>query len=554
MSKPSLIGPTPGASTPADLKRSHDRSRGLPDDLLRAASLRLGVMSLLVAALWVVGEVAGHLAAHVLDPGNSRWLHVGLSEGVAIVAVIMSLALFAYTRTGERSPRFVLDLGLMYMVATSFAIALVFHIDGVSPMVAVSPEISWVGAVILMFAAIIPTRPRKMLVAGLVAASMNPVAMLISKARGQMDFGPSSRVILMHYPDFILVGAAVVIAGVVSRLGQQVSKARELGSYRLGDLLGRGGMGEVYKATHRMLARPAAIKLIRTEMLGAVDDEAAKLAVTRFRREAEAAAQLRSQHTVELYDFGVTHDGTLYLVMEFLDGMDLETLVRQNGPLSAGRVIYILRQVCESLEEAHTRGLVHRDIKPANIHLGMVGLRHDFVKVLDFGLVKEVSNVSVESSMATIPGQMALGTPAYMAPEMALGEAVDGRADIYAVGCVAYYLLTGQLVFEADKAFQMIAKHLQSAPVPPSARTDQTISPELERLILKCLAKAPGDRPQSATQLAESLEWIATDRWGEDEAREWWAVHRPPEPPAGASPTNDSLGVESPVLLTVVDR
>lgn len=511
-------------------------------------------MSLLVAALWVVGEVAGHLAAHVLDPGNSRWLHVGLSEGVAIVAVIMSLALFAYTRTGERSPRFVLDLGLMYMVATSFAIALVFHIDGVSPMVAVSPEISWVGAVILMFAAIIPTRPRKMLVAGLVAASMNPVAMLISKARGQMDFGPSSRVILMHYPDFILVGAAVVIAGVVSRLGQQVSKARELGSYRLGDLLGRGGMGEVYKATHRMLARPAAIKLIRTEMLGAVDDEAAKLAVTRFRREAEAAAQLRSQHTVELYDFGVTHDGTLYLVMEFLDGMDLETLVRQNGPLSAGRVIYILRQVCESLEEAHTRGLVHRDIKPANIHLGMVGLRHDFVKVLDFGLVKEVSNVSVESSMATIPGQMALGTPAYMAPEMALGEAVDGRADIYAVGCVAYYLLTGQLVFEADKAFQMIAKHLQSAPVPPSARTDQTISPELERLILKCLAKAPGDRPQSATQLAESLEWIATDRWGEDEAREWWAVHRPPEPPAGASPTNDSLGVESPVLLTVVDR
>lgn len=554
MSKPSLIGPTPGASTPADLKRSHDRSRGLPDDLLRAASLRLGVMSLLVAALWVVGEVAGHLAAHVLDPGNSRWLHVGLSEGVAIVAVIMSLALFAYTRTGERSPRFVLDLGLMYMVATSFAIALVFHIDGVSPMVAVSPEISWVGAVILMFAAIIPTRPRKMFVAGLIAASMNPAAMLISKARGQMDFGPSSRVILMHYPDFILVGAAVVIAGVVSRLGQQVSKARELGSYRLGDLLGRGGMGEVYKATHRMLARPAAIKLIRTEMLGAVDDEAAKLAVTRFRREAEAAAQLRSQHTVELYDFGVTHDGTLYLVMEFLDGMDLETLVRQNGPLSAGRVIYILRQVCESLEEAHTRGLVHRDIKPANIHLGMVGLRHDFVKVLDFGLVKEVSNVSVESSMATIPGQMALGTPAYMAPEMALGEAVDGRADIYAVGCVAYYLLTGQLVFEADKAFQMIAKHLQSAPVPPSARTDQTISPELERLILKCLAKAPGDRPQSATQLAESLEWIATDRWGEDEAREWWAVHRPPEPPAGASPTNDSLGVESPVLLTVVDR
>jgi eukaryotic-like serine/threonine-protein kinase len=358
----------------------------------------------------------------------------------------------------------------------------------------------------------------------------------------------------MHYPDYILVGAAVVIAGVVTKLGQQVTKARAMGSYQLGELLGRGGMGEVYKATHRMLARPAAIKLIRTEMLGAVDEEAAKLAVTRFRREAEAAANLRSQHTVELYDFGVTEDGTLYLVMEFLDGMDLETLVRQNGPLPAGRVIHILRQVCDSLEEAHSLGLVHRDIKPANIHLGTVGLRHDFVKVLDFGLVKEVSNVSVETSMATIPGQMALGTPAYMAPEMALGEAVDGRADIYALGCVAYYLITGQLVFEAEKAFQMIAKHLQTEPVPPSERTEQTISPELERLILKCLAKAPTDRPQSAAQLADALDWIPADAWGEEQARDWWAAHRTPEQPASTSSPVSPLGVESPSLLTILQR
>jgi serine/threonine-protein kinase len=295
-----------------------------------------------------------------------------------------------------------------------------------------------------------------------------------------------------------------------------------MGSYQLGELLGRGGMGEVYKATHRMLARPAAIKLIRTETLGGVDEETARLSVTRFRREAEAAANLRSQHTVELYDFGVTQDGTLYLVMEFLDGMDLETLVREKGPLPAGRVIHILRQVCDSLEEAHTLGLVHRDIKPANIHLGQVGLRHDFVKVLDFGLVKEVSSVSVEHSLATIPGQMALGTPAYMAPEMALGEPVDGRADIYALGCVAYYLLTGRLVFEAEKAFQMIAKHLQSPPVPPSERTDRPVAPDLERLILKCLAKSPGDRPQSAAKLREALEWIATEGWGEEQATEWW--------------------------------
>jgi serine/threonine-protein kinase len=488
----------------------------------------------------------------VLYPNSSRWLTFDIGDGIALVSVLLSVALFAYTRRrANRDPRFVLDLGLVYLVATAFALALIFHLTGLPGSgAAVLPEISWVGAILLMFAAIVPTPPRKMLTAGLIAASMNPIAMLIAKARGQWDFGPASMALLMHYPDYILVGAAVVIAGVVTKLGQQVTKAREMGSYQLGELLGRGGMGEVYKATHRMLARPAAIKLIRTEMLGAVDDEAAKLAVTRFRREAEAAANLRSQHTVELYDFGVTEDGTLYLVMEFLDGMDLESLVRETGPLPAGRVIHILRQVCDSLEEAHSRGLVHRDIKPANIHLGLVGLHHDFVKVLDFGLVKEVSSMSPETSMATIPGQMALGTPAYMAPEMALGEPVDGRADIYALGCVAYYLLTGHLVFEAEKAFQMIAKHLQTTPVPPSQRTDQPVSPQLEDLILKCLAKDAKHRPQSAHELAAALARVLVEAWGEEDARHWWMTRRSVEQLASASTVANSVGIDSPALST----
>jgi eukaryotic-like serine/threonine-protein kinase len=511
----------PPQSTPADLTRSGGRARELPDDLLRAASLRLGIMSLLFAVLWIVGLAAGHLAARALYPNSQLWKTIDVTDVIGLASAILSLALFVYTRRGERDPRFILDLGLWFLVFTAFAIGLVFHL-GPAGGGSVLPEISWIGAVVLMFAAMVPTTPRKMLLAGLIAVSMNPIAMLISRAQGKWHFEPWSRVLLMHYPDYILVGAAVVITHVMTKLGQQVSKAREMGSYQLGELLGRGGMGEVYKATHRMLARPAAIKLIRTEMLGAVDTEAAKLASTRFRREAEAAANLRSQHTVELYDFGVTEDGTLYLVMEFLDGMDLETIVRENGPLTTGRVIHILRQVCDSLEEAHSLGLVHRDIKPANIHLGRVGLRHDFVKVLDFGLVKEVSSVSVETSLATVPGQMALGTPAYMAPEMALGEPVDGRADIYALGCVAYYLITGQLVFEAEKAFQMIAKHLQATPIPPSQRTDHPVSQEMERLILKCLAKDAKDRPQGAAQLAQALDWIPADVWGEEEAQRWW--------------------------------
>jgi len=513
-------------STPADLKRSHGRGRDLPDDLLRAASLRLGAASLLLAVLWVIGVIGGHLAARAIFPDSPRWRVFDLTDAIASVSVIVSLALYVYIRKAERDPRFLLDLGLGYMIFTAFALAVMFHLGGIPTSGMVFPEISWVGAVILIFAAIVPSTPGKMLAAGLIAASMNPLLMLVSRARGVWDFGPWHRVLLMHYPDFILVGAAVAISHVVTKLGQQVTKAREMGSYQLGELLGRGGMGEVYKATHRMLARPAAIKLIRTEMLGAVDEDAAKLAVTRFRREAEAAANLRSQHTVELYDFGVTDDGTLYLVMEFLDGLDLETLVRESGPLPAGRVIHVLRQVCESLEEAHRTGLVHRDVKPANIHLGRVGLRHDFVKVLDFGLVKEVSNANVATSMATVAGQMALGTPAYMAPEMALGEPVDGRADIYALGCVAYYLLTGKLVFEAEKVFQMIANHLQSAPIPPSERTDRPIPPELEQLIMKCLAKDPNHRPKSAADLGRSLDWIPSGGWSEEQAKLWWDARR----------------------------
>ena len=520
MTEQQLIVPPP-VSTPADLRRAAG-TRALPEDLLRAASRRLGVMSLLFAVIWVLGTVFGHIAAYFIYPDKTAWLHFDSGDGIAVISVIVSLALYAYTRRTKRSPQFVLDLGLSYMAYTAFALGVLFHLGGIPPHYTIHPEISWIGAVILMFAAIVPTTPRKMLIAGIIAVSMNPISMLILGMRQGSDFGSRWLVLVMHYPDFILVGAAVVISHVVTKLGQQVTKARELGSYRLGELLGRGGMGEVYKATHRMLARPAAIKLIRPEMLGAVDKEAAKLAITRFRREAEAAANLRSQHTVELYDFGVTADGTLYLVMEYLEGMDLETLVRQKGPLPAGRIVHILRQVCDSLDEAHAEGLVHRDIKPANIHVGRVGRRDDFVKVLDFGLVKEVASVNIGDSLSTIPGQMALGTPGYMAPEMALGERVDGRADIYALGCVAYFLITGAMVFEAETAFQMIAKHLQSAPIPPSQRTEKPVSPELERLILKCLAKDPMARPQSAALMAQALEFIPTEPWSPDQARRWW--------------------------------
>jgi serine/threonine-protein kinase len=366
-----------------------------------------------------------------------------------------------------------------------------------------------------------------MLFAGFLAASMDPLTMWIAIASGHYQPRSVWDPLVMHYPNYLFLGVAVVISNVVTRLGQQVTKAREMGSYQLGELLGRGGMGEVYHAYHRMLARPAAIKLIRPEMMGAGDGEARELAVKRFRREAEVAASLGSPHTVELYDFGVTEDETLYFVMELLKGLDLERLVRDHGPLPAARAIYVLRQVCESLEEAHVRGLVHRDIKPANIHLGRQGLRHDFVKVLDFGLVKSVNGSTDQHSVATEVGRTP-GTPAYMAPEVALGEAVDPRSDIYALGCVAYYLLTGQRVFDAGNPIQMIAKHVQEPPVPPSRRTELEIPPELDQVVLACLAKKPEDRPRDAGDLSRRLADVPLkEEWTEERAAQWWKVNLP---------------------------
>ncbi len=233
---------------------------------------------------------------------------------------------------------------------------------------------------------------------------------------------------------------------------------------------------------------------------------------------------------MHLYDFGVTEDQTLYLVMEFLDGMDLESLVREHGPMPAARVVHVLRQVCDSLEEAHARGLVHRDIKPANIHLGRVGCREDFVKVLDFGLVKS-ADADAAQSLATIEGAI-LGTPAYMAPEMVIGDSVDARADLYALGCVAYYLLTGEEVFAGDTVLKVITQHLQVVPVPPSARTDLPIPPALDDLVLACPAKKPEERPQSARKLVQALDAISGMTWSEDEATQWWSQRRPLRPSA----------------------
>ena len=277
-----------------------------------------------------------------------------------------------------------------------------------------------------------------------------------------------------------------------------------------------------------MLARPAAIKLIRPPADGrGVTDELQR----RFEQEAQAIARLRSPHTVELFDFGVADNGAFYYVMELLEGLDTDALVRRFGPLPPARTIHVLRQVCHSLAEAQACGLVHRDIKPANIFLCRYGEDHDFVKVLDFGLVKTL-DTRVERPAAGLTAENVVqGTPAFIAPEQALGGSdVDSRADIYATGCVAYWLLTGQHVFTADTPMGIIMHHAHSRPRPPSARTDHPVPAPLERLILACLEKAPADRPQTARELSLSLAQMEDGGWTETDARDWWATHGPNQP------------------------
>jgi eukaryotic-like serine/threonine-protein kinase len=500
----------------------------LPDDLLRDAARRLRIIALLGAIYWLVVLGLDHLARAGSGEGPF-WAALDGTDAIGSGSALVSLALFLYIPRGTRSPAFVLDLGLGYLMFTCFALGLVQNWDMVSP----AGRPTWIGPVLLLFAALVPSKPRKTLVTGLIGASMNPLGMAIAGTRGIHDKS-AFEMLWWHYPDYLLVGVAVVISYVVNRLGQQVSHARELGSYRLGDLLGRGGMGEVYRATHQMLARPAAIKLIRPEMLGTgtLRDKMIK----QFHREAEAAATLRSPHTVALYDFGVTQGETLYFVMELLDGMDLETLVRDHGPVPANRAIHILRQVCHSLEEAHGRDLVHRDIKPGNIHIGRLGTQYDWVKVLDFGLVKSVN--PRDRSDSTTTASAAAGTPDYMAPEISLGDPVDGRTDLYSLGCVAYFLLTGHRVFDSSSLYHAIARHLNDTPLPPSHLDGIQVPPALDRLVLACLAKNREERPRSALALDQDLAGIGVEPWGQAEAAAWW--HAMSTPAAGPGERTDS--------------
>jgi len=331
------------------------------------------------------------------------------------------------------------------------------------------------------------------------------------------------------------------IAAARAQIAKAVLQVQELGSYRLVERLGKGGMGEVWRAEHRLLVRQAAIKLISVEPSSALDLHDVQ---ERFRREAQCLATLRSRNTIELFDYGVTAEGTFFYVMELLDGMDLETLVEKFGVQPAARVIQFLIQACNSLAEAHDAGLVHRDIKPANLYVCRVADEVDVIKVLDFGLVRAAlrgpdqqgqsapSSDAVEAPVSPQVGEarltqmgQAMGTPAYMAPEQALGHDSDRRADLYALGCVGFWLLTGRLLFERSTSLATMMAHITEPPPQIEHRVTRYLPPELATLLRFCLSKQPADRPSDARALARALKAIPIapdEQWTEACAQAWW--------------------------------
>lgn len=320
----------------------------------------------------------------------------------------------------------------------------------------------------------------------------------------------------------VWISLALAISGLASHviygLRAQVMQAQRLGQYVLDEKIGEGGMGLVFKARHALLRRPTAIKLVLPERAG-------MQLLMRFEREVQLTAMLTHPNTVSIFDYGRTPDGVFYYAMEYLDGIDLEQLVARFGPQPAARVAHILEQVLGSLAEAHGIGLVHRDVKPANVILSDRGGVPDTAKVVDFGLVKDIS--ALGRGKPTLSSVNAIiGTPLYLAPEAIVApETVDARSDLYALGAVGYFLLTGHPVFTGASVVEVCAQHLHATPTPPSARAPHPVPEALEALILRCLAKQPEQRPQSANALLSDLTKSNIPRWSREEAAAWWSEH-----------------------------
>jgi serine/threonine-protein kinase len=389
---------------------------------------------------------------------------------------------------------------------------------------------------IVSYATLIPSGWRRCtLVVGVMAVT--PLTISSAACLWAMAL-PSVFALVYILPMGMILAIAVAVAAYgthrIEQLRQEAAEARKLGQYQLKVRLGAGGMGEVYLAEHVLLKQPCALKLIRPERAG---DPAT---LRRFEREVQATARLKHWNTVQIFDYGHTADGTFYYVMEYLPGPTLEQVVKQHGPLPTGRTVNLLCQACLALREAHALGLIHRDIKPANMLLCNRGGVADLVKLLDFGLVKTIGLTGPEEGL-TQEGSIT-GTPAYMSPEQASCRELDFRTDIYSLGAVAYFLLTGQPPFQRDKAMQLLVAHIHE-PVPPPTELRPDIPADVQAVVLRCLAKEPAQRYAEVRALHDALAaCVCAGDWTQEMAAQWWQTQeRAEDQAAQRNPGNGAL-------------
>ena len=492
----------------------------------------------------LIGSVLGGLGA-VKKPGMDLVL--------TFVGALQSGIFWWLCRRGQRSIRFLrtMETGGLFLFSITGALLGRFLLAGFSRDHALATEqattmadgfvtmlqVESMAMEIAIRAALIPSGPRRTLVLTtlfgiptlLVATLFVPSDVgLTWRAGDSSAYSWLPATLTMMWGFAVL--ACTYISSVIYGLRAEVREARRFGQYVLEQKIGEGGMGDVYRAHHGMMRRPSAVKLLRVDRAGEVN-------LRRFEREVQLTARLTHPNTITIFDYGRTADNVFYYAMELLDGATLQRIVATDGAQPVARVVRILSMACGALTEAHAIGLIHRDIKPANIMLCTQGGERDVVKVLDFGLVKDLE---VDRDVGLTGSAAVTGTPQYMAPESILKpDSVDARTDIYALGAVAYFLLTGVDVFDGKSTVEVCSQHLYQEPKPLSSH-GIVVPVAIEAVVLACLSKDPARRPQSAAELRRQIEACAVDPWDSDRARIWWQEHQADLDDAPATKTNET--------------
>ncbi len=464
----------------------------------------------------IVGETPG------LDAGLASWLH--RKRAILFLSFALALAATYFFNKSARQIRYLAFTVVAFnLVLGMFVSSSAFPDEAPYLLVAFS---------LFIYAAFIPSPLRYTVGLGLLAFASFLLASVVTYVYvpGALELwarnAAPDRTGIEEFRDYVILSAtgigllailAVLTSHTLYSLRRTAHRAKRLGNYYLEDLLGAGGMGQVYRARHAMIRRPTAVKVMQAS------SESQQAALARFEREVQLTATLTHPNSITVYDFGRTPDQQFYYVMEYLDGLDIQTLVERFGPVEPSRTAFILVQACGALGEAHSRGIVHRDIKPSNVFLTQRGGLYDFVKVLDFGLAKQVT--ADEATGLTKTG-VAVGTPRYISPEAVKGEQLDGRSDLYCLGAVAYWMLTGRPPFESSSSVELLIDHVKATPPKISEISEVSIPPQLEAVVMRCLEKDRSDRFVTAEALEAALREIAFEEpWTQAKALAWWELH-----------------------------